>query len=305
MANREPPSRAVLVVAENAVSIHRYPRQVQIGGEVLPVILEADKAREIVAAFVDTRDQDIVSALRSKNIPIVFDVQSALANVNSCPRPERLHILLPGFASEVVAARSVIDDDGIGCPVFLEVSIYVGETLSDPRWEPDSLCALTNLEGIAYGLQLARLLVGQRHWNAQTSDIHLTQGQIAHLGTWSYKIGTVIVIQHVLAGSVTSVPLFSVSVVGETGRLSLRQEFSPGVLTIWSNSERVHRCPAISRQKSNIQAPDSWPCGEEFHFAIESAMESGNGHGLSILSQINALVLQDTERFLEIWTKRS
>lgn len=304
VANKKPPSRAVLVLAENTVLNQRYPRQVQVGDEVLPVILEVDQEHEIVAAFVDNHNQEIVSALKSRNIPIVYSLQGVMANVNSWSNSERLHILLPGFASDVVAARSAIDNGAIGYPVFLEVSIYVGETLSDPRWEPDSLCALTDSEGIAYGLQLARLLVGPRHWNAKAYDIHLNRGQMAHLGTWSYKMGVVTVIQHVFTGSVTSVPLFSVSVVGETGRLSIREEFSPGVLTIWSNSERAHRCPAISRQKNNIQAPDSWPCGEEFHIAIESAMDSDNGHRFSFFSEINSLVLKDTQRFLEIWMEK-
>jgi hypothetical protein len=187
----------------------------------------------------------------------------------------------------------------------LEVNIYVGETLSDPRWEPDNLCALTNLEGIAYGVQLARLLVGQRYRNTDTSDVQFTEGQQAHVGTWSYKIGPVVVVQNIFTGPVASVPLFSVNVIGTIGRLSLRQEFSPGVLTIWSNSERMYRCPAISRLKDNIQAPDSWPCGEEFHLAIESAMESGDKHGLSFLSKINLLVLEDTKRFLGISSKHS
>lgn len=295
-------SEAVLVLAESSYGIRHYPKRVTLNGRLLPVVYRIDAVREIVAAFVDIRSLTVIEELTSRNVPMVLSVESALdlSAIGASPYP--LHVLLPGYASDVTAAYRAIEEGCVGDPVFVEVSVYIGDTLSDPRWEPDNLCAFSNVEALAYGLQLSRLLVGPGQLTTDVENVYVRRGRGLHVASWSFKIGSVAIVQHIFAGSVASAPLFSAMVVGETGRLNIRQELSPGAITIWSSSQRELRCPSISRRKGNVQAPDTWPGGEEFHVALESAVVwKQDQSGQSYDALITPLVLHDTERFLDIW----
>ena len=101
-------------------------------------------------------------------------------------------------------------------------------------------------------------------------------------------------------------PLFSATVIGGKGRLLLRGEFVPGVVTIWSSLKREFRSPGLPRRKDNVQAADTIAYGEEIPLCIEEVLAASKDPTYECQNYLLApIVISETDIVLNNWKSTS
>ena len=292
----------------------RYPPKVHIAGYSYPLQLSVNRIQEPIAAFVDSVNLDVVKKLMNTGTPLIMTVGTALnlLRSGSLILNRTQGVLLPVLTADIKAAHAAIETGEIGDPTFINIDTYLGDILRSlpgqiqGDWEASSIFASSKAECVAFGLGIVRLLTRQSESLDRAIDFRVQIGSGLHLATLSYRINAVNVTHNIFESTISVVPLFSATVVGGKGRLLLRREFAPGVMTIWSSSKREFRSPGLPRRKDNVQAADTIAYGEEMSLGIEEVLAASRDSTYERQNySLAPIIISETDTVLNIWKSTS
>lgn len=280
------------IVDEEELLNSRYPEAVGVGSAQTPILAgrAADISRpEVVGAVVDSFDNDeILLALRSQK-PTLLGLESLATLVREMPESTDTLLdydwspFLPTALSiEVLTAAEILNTGSLGTIKTCNLTTYVGPITTE-TWEQDAPFVRSFFEATALGLDLLTRIfdrsVTSTHWLETDID--------AKFGVAIHRFGSdVTAIQKILPGRLAASPLFTAAVHCESGRILIRNEFAPGGVAVWSASSRSFHCPAFTREKPNIQAPDTSRGGAETAAMIAAL---GDGKRTDLPSREHAL----------------
>lgn len=280
------------IVDEEELLDSRYPEAVGVGSARTPILASraADTSRpEVVGAVVDSFDNDeILLALRSQK-PILLSLKSLATLVREMPEftdtlldYDWIPFLPTALNIEVLTAAEILNAGSLGTIRTCNLTTYVGPITTE-TWEQDAPFARSFFEATALGLDLLTSL-----FNRSVTSTHWLETDIDEkFGVAIHRFGAnVTAVQQILPGRLGASPLFTAAVQCESGRVLIHNEFAPGGVAVWSASSRSFRCPALTREKPNIQAPDTSRGGSETAAMITAL---GNGKRTDLPSREHTL----------------
>jgi hypothetical protein len=138
-----------------------------------------------------------------------------------------------------------------------------------PGWETDEWWACSSREAVFGAASAGERLLGARWTGTQLLVRSSTMLLLLH----TFEGGAVLT-QTVAASSATGLPWLSITLIGESGRLSVNQEFAPGNVGLWDTAAAGFAFPAVSLPKPNVQAADSVRGGWELVTLLTSMLSN-------------------------------
>ncbi|AYY13779.1 hypothetical protein EF847_14835 [Actinobacteria bacterium YIM 96077] len=229
----------------------RYPERLWQGDTLIEV--STDAAGENRVATIVDGDTWPADAPAAGPVLLSLDVLADSLRGNEYQLADRAWVpLLPAdFYSDVAVARQRVAAGEIGAPRVVDVTVPVGLPPAG-AWDVDHVCALTWLEALVFGMRAAEL-VG----NATVESSTWLLGR-SPVRTVMHTLDTgVVVVHHIVPADSTPTTAYEGVVLGESGRVMLRQQFAPGALGVWQPARPGYTFPAIYEAKQDVQAPDS------------------------------------------------
>lgn len=275
----------VAVVGDARLLNSRYPEAV--GSGPARMAIQAGRAEdlakpEVSGGIIDEVDVDeVLSALRSDK-PLLLSPESLAAltregseTTTTLLERDWIPLLPVSLSAEVLAAVEILKSGNLGQIRSCHLTTCVGPVTAE-AWEQDAPFARSFFEATVLGLDLLATLfdapVNSTRWlMADTST---------NFGVAVHEIGVhTAAVQEIMPSHLAASPLFTATVHCEDGRVLLREEFAPGSTTVWEATSRSFRCPALPREKPNVQASDTVRGGIETSVLI-AALASGERDGL-------------------------
>ncbi len=275
----------VAIVDEEWLLNSRYPEA--IGSGPARMAIRAGCASDLseleaLGGIVDhVHVDEILPALRSGK-PVLLSLRSLATLMREVPEPsstllERdwIPFLPVGLNAEVRAAADILKRGALGRIRSCYLTIYIGPAVAD-TWEQDAPFAGSFFEATVLGLDLLTNLLDA----SVNSTQWLRADASADFGVAVHEFdGGIVTIQEIAPSRLAASPLFTATVHCEGGRVLLREEFAPSGMAVWDASSLSFRCPALPREKPNVQAPDAVRGGLETTLLI-AALANGERNGL-------------------------
>jgi hypothetical protein len=275
----------IVAIVDDERLLTRYPEAVGAGPERM--IVRAGGAADLLkpgatgGIIDDTRLGEILPALHSKK-PVVLGPESLATLAQEEPEftatlleRDWIPFLPVSLNAEVISATEILNSGTLETIRSCHLTTYVGP-VSAETWKQDAPFARSFFEAIVLGLDLLTNLfdapVNSTRW--------LTIDTSASFGVAVHEFGAgILAVQEIAPSRLAASPLFTATVYCEGGKVLLRDEFAPSGMTVWYASSRSFRCPALAREKPNVQAPDTVQGGLETATLI-GALNSGERDGL-------------------------